>query len=191
MKLTTLATSIILTCALASSAPSIPQDDASISSPSLAFNRRALNPHLLFKRKGGGGGGGGGGGFSPSGSSSSSGGKGSSFSSSSSNTGGRTSTGSGTRSSYGSTTSGKPYYSGGATTPYRSGARTPRYAITPATIAFALLFASLYTTAPICKKSGFSSCRESENCDASSSYSSFKPANPLDFSLSWSRLVYS
>lgn len=77
--------------------------------------------HDLFKRKGGGGGGGRG---SGGGSSGGGGGGGSSSSrpagSTTSNTGGRSSGGTGVAPNYG----GGRYYSGGATTPYTSGART-------------------------------------------------------------------
>ncbi|KAI9728309.1 MAG: hypothetical protein M1834_007713 [Cirrosporium novae-zelandiae] len=92
-----------------------------------------FNP--LEKRRGGGGGSRGGsssgssssGGRSSGSSSSSSSGSSSGRTSSSSNTGGRTSSGSGVRPTYG----GGKYYGGGASTPYRSGSRSPSAGISP------------------------------------------------------------
>lgn len=81
--------------------------------------------HSLFKRKGGGGGRGGGGGFRSSGgsSSSSSSARTSRLGSASSNAGGRTSTGTGIQPRR--YPGGGAFYGGGATSPYRSGRRSP------------------------------------------------------------------
>ncbi|KAL4801897.1 hypothetical protein BDV18DRAFT_147757 [Aspergillus unguis] len=95
-----------------------------------------LDSRDLEKRRGGGGGGRGGGGGSSGGSSggrtggggsSSSGGNRGGSTSSSSNSGGTSRGGSGARPTYGR---GGGYYSGGATTPYRAGRRSP-LGITP------------------------------------------------------------